>query len=124
MSVGAGSETTNNKKKKSKKDKKNKKDKGKKKGKGKNKKKKKKGSDSSGSDSSNSSDSSDWSLNDGDVNYGPPERISDGSDMWEGRSAELYDSDNAPDYPLNAYHLKSKPRCLVLEDFDDAGDIV
>ena len=123
QSVGAKSESSKHKK--GKKDKKRK-DKNKKKGKGgKKHKKKKKGSDSSSSSNSDTSDaSSDWSLNDGNVDYGSPERISDASDQWEGRSAELYDSDNAPDFPLNAYHIQSKPRCVVLEDFDDNGDIV
>ena len=125
QSVGAASESSKRKK-GGKKDKKGKKDKGKKKRGKKHKKKKKHGSDSSSSNSSDdtSDASSDWSLNDGDVDYGDPERISDGSDQWEGRSAELYNSDNAPDYPLNDYHLKSRPRILVLEDFDENGDIV
>ena len=119
--MGGASESS--KRKKGKKEKKRKdKDKGKK-SRGKKHKKKKK--DSSSSNSSDSSDaSSDWSLNDGDVDYGSPERISDASDQWEGRSVELYDSDNPPDYPLNSYHSKSKPRVLVLEDFDENGDIV
>lgn len=119
QSVGA---SESSKRKKNKKDKKSKKGKDRKKGKGKKHKKRKKNhSDSSSSNSSDESSeaSSDWSLNDGDVDYGSPERISDGSDQWEGRSAELYDSDNPPDYPLNAYHINSKPRILVLEDFDD-----
>ena len=36
----------------------------------------------------------------------------------------MYDSDNPPDYPLNAYHLKSRPRILLLEDNNENGDIV
>lgn len=89
------------------------------------KKKARKNDSSSSNSSDDSSDgSSDWSLDDGNIDYGSPEKISDGSDLWEGRSAELYDSDGPPDYPLNAYHIGSKPRILVLEDFDDNGDIV
>ena len=61
-------------------------------------------------------ESSDWSANDSGVEYGSAERISDGSDAWEGRSQELYDSDNPPDYPFNAYHLNSKPRILLIQD--------
>ena len=126
MSLGPTSEKSNKKKDKTeKKHKSKKKDKNKKNKKKKHKKKKRSHSDSSSSNSSDSSDvSSDWSLNDGDVDYGEADRISDGSDMWEGRSAELYDSDNPPDYPLNSYHLSAKPRMLCLEDFDENGDIV
>ena len=115
------------KKKKKKKDKKGKdKDKGKKKKDRKKKKKKRFHSDSSSSNSSDDSSeaSSDWSIDDKHVDYGSPEKVSDGSNCWEGRSAELYDSDNPPDFPLNSYHLKSRPRILVLEDFNDEGDIV
>lgn len=122
MSVGP---SESSKRKKGKKEKKSKKDKNRKKSKGKKHKKHKKNDSSSSNSSDESSEaSSDWSLNDGDVDYGSPERISDASDQWEGRSAELYDSDNPPDYPLNAYHIQSKPRILVLEDFDDNGEIV
>jgi hypothetical protein len=80
--------TTKGDKKKSKKSKKSKKDKKRKKsGKKKKSKKRRFNSDSSSSNSSSdSSDSSQWSLNDKDVEYGSPEKISDGSDQWEGRS--------------------------------------
>ena len=115
------------KKKKKKKDKKTKgKDKGKSKKKDKKKKKRKRfDSDSTSNSSDDSSEaSSNWSIDDKNVDYGSPEKLSDGSDLWEGRSAELYDSDSPPDYPLNSYHHQSKPRILVLEDFNDDGDIV
>jgi hypothetical protein len=106
------------KKKKKKKDKK-KKDKKKK---DKKKKKKKKRGGSSSSDSSNSSDSSgDWKFDDKGVNYGSPEYLTEGSEDWDGRSQELYDSDN-PDGNLNLYHVYSKPRILEIEDFNEDGD--
>ena len=41
-----------------------------------------------------------------DIDFGSPERLTDGSNAWECRSQELYDSDPA-DYPLSSYHLKS-----------------
>jgi hypothetical protein len=94
--------------KKSKKDKKKKKkgDKDKKKKKKKDKKKKKKKNRGSSSDSSNSSDSSgDWKFDDKGVNYGSPEVLTDRSSDWDGRSQELYDSDN-PDGNLNLESLK------------------
>ena len=132
VSAGPHSETTS-KRRKARKEKKSKKDKDKdkdkkKKGKSKKHKKKKKerNDDSSSSDSSGDTSeiSSDWSLNDANVDYGSAHRISENSDQWDGRSAELYLSDSPPDYPLNAYHLGSRPRILVLEDFDETGDIV
>lgn len=77
------------------------------------------------SSSSESSDSSaEWSIGDSKVDYGSPERMSDGSDNWEGRSIELYDSDNPPDCPLNSYHIKSQPRLLTLQDEDAKGKII
>ena len=131
---GGGTEShasKQDKKKKKKKDKKHKekekeKDKGKKGKKDKKKKKRKRfDSDSSSNSSDDSSElSSNWSIDDKHVDYGSPEKLSDGSDQWEGRSVELYDSDSPPDYPLNSYHAQSKPRILVLEDFNDEGDIV
>lgn len=82
--------------------------------------------DKSGKSSSDdSSDSSaEWSIGDAKVDYGSPERMSDGSDNWEGRSVELYDSDNPPDCPLNAYHIRSKPRLLQLQDEDSKGRFI
>lgn len=107
------------KKKKKKKDKDSKK---KKKKKDKKKKKKKKRGSQSSSDSSNSSDSSgDWKFDDKGVNYGSPQYLSEGSSDWDGRSQELYDSDN-PDQNLNLYHIYSKPRILEIEDFNEEGD--
>lgn len=61
-----------------------------------------------------STSSSDWSAGDRGVDYGSAGRLTDGSDVWEGRSQELYESDNPPDYPLNSYHLNSKPRIVQL----------
>ena len=111
--------------KKHKKDKKKKKkgDKDKKKKKHKkDKKKKKKKNKGSSSDSSNSSDSSgDWKFDDKGVNYGSPEVLTDRSSDWDGRSQELYDSDN-PDGTLNLYHIYSKPRILEIEDYNEDGD--
>ena len=79
----SGSKKHKKKKDKKKKDKK-KKDKKKK---DKKKKKKKKRGSSSTSDSSNSSDSSgDWKFDDKGVVYGSPEKISEGSSDWDGRS--------------------------------------
>jgi hypothetical protein len=104
------SENKSHKKKKKKKDK-NKKDK--------KKKKKKKKRRSSTSSSSNSS--SDDGLNDSKVDYGSPERISDGSSAWEGRSQELYYSD-CPDSPTNAYHKNSKPRTLEIIEESSSQD--
>lgn len=109
-------------KKKKDKKKKKKKDKKKKKKKDKKKKKKKKRGSSSTSDSSNSSESDgDWKFDDKGVNYGSPERISEGSSDWDGRSQELYDSDN-PESNLNLYHQYSKARVLEIQDFNDEGD--
>eukprot|EP00347_Sterkiella_histriomuscorum_P003806 403362870 len=112
-------------KKKKDKKKKKKKDKKKKDKKKKDKKKKKKRSGSSSSDSSNSSDDSDedWKFEDKGVNYGSPERVTDGSSLWDGRSQELYDSDN-PDCPLNLYHLESKPRLIEIQHHNEEGDPV
>lgn len=59
-----------------------------------------------------SSSSEEWSAGDSKVSYGSPGRLSHNS--WEARSPELYYSDNPPDYPLNAYHIESKPRILQL----------
>jgi hypothetical protein len=59
-----------------------------------------------------SSSSSDWSAGDKEADYGSPERISAGSRGWDGRSVELYDSDDHGEYRLNAYHLLSTPRIL------------
>ncbi|CDW76232.1 UNKNOWN [Stylonychia lemnae] len=120
--VKKGSQSKKHKKKK---DKKKKKKKDKKKKDKKKKKKKKKRGNSSSSDSSNSSEDSDedWKFDDKGVDYGSPERISDGSSVWDGRSQELYDSDN-PEYPLNLYHIESKPRILEIEDFNQEGDPV
>ena len=36
----------------------------------------------------------------------------------------MYDSDNPIDYPLNSYHLNSRPRILLLEDFNEQGEII
>lgn len=129
MSQHSGKRKKSRKEKKSKKDKADKAEKAEKKEKKskkhKKKKKKKNHSDSSSSNSSSTSEaSSDWSIGDRNYDYGTADRISDASDQWEGRSAELYDSDNPPEYPLNTYHIGSKPRILILEDFDDNGDIV
>jgi len=63
--------------------------------------------DKKSSSDSSSDSSAEWSIGDGKVDYGSPERLTDGSDCWEGRSIELYDSDNPPDCPLNSYHIKS-----------------
>ncbi len=41
-----------------------------------------------------SSSSSNWSLGDKDIDYGSPERLSNQSKGWDGRSQELYDSDD------------------------------
>ena len=112
-----GVKAKDSKKKKKKKDRKKDKDKKKKKGKKHKKKKKFHSSDSEdgeGSESSSSDSSAEWSIGDGKVDYGSPERLTDGSDQWEGRSIELYDSDNPPDCPLNTYHLQSRPRLLSL----------
>jgi hypothetical protein len=47
--------------------------------------------------------------------------MSDDSGMWgDNMSQDLYDSDN-PDCPLNAYHIESKPRLIILEDYDNEG---
>jgi len=59
-----------------------------------------------------SSSSSDWSVGDKGVDYGSPERISNKSKDWDGRSQELYDSDDQNEYKLNSYHLLSTPRIL------------
>ena len=85
-STTKGDKETKKKKSKSKKSKKDKKRKksGKKSKKGK---KRRFHSDSDSSNSSSdSSDSSEWSLNDKEDDYGPPETISNGSDNWVGRS--------------------------------------
>lgn len=81
------------------------------------------GNKSKSSDSSSDS-SAEWSIGDGKVDYGSPERLTDGSDQWEGRSIELYDSDNPPDCPLNSYHIKSSPRLLQLQDEDAKGRFI
>ena len=111
------------KKHKKKKDKKKKKKKDKKR-KDKKKKKKKKRSGSS-SDSDNSSDDSDedWKFDDKGVIYGSPERVSDGDEAWEGRSQELYDSDNPEQHHLNLYHIESKARILEIADTNEDGDV-
>lgn len=36
-------------------------------------------------------------------------------DTWECKSNELYDSDNPPEHPLNAYHVRSEPRLLHIQ---------
>jgi hypothetical protein len=110
------SEKKSHKKKKKKKGKKSKSKDKKKKKKGKDKKKKRRHSTSSSSNSS-----SDDGIDDSKVDYGSPERISDGSSAWEGRSQELYDSDG-PNSPTNAYHKKSKPRILQVVDEGFSSD--
>ena len=64
-----------------------------------------------------------WSAHDEGVDYGSPEKVSEGEDEWDCRSQELYDSDN-PDCPLNAYHIQSKPRLVQIQDKNEKGEQV
>ena len=110
------------KKHKKKKDKKKKKKKDKKKKDKKKKKKKKRSGSTTGSGSSSDDSDNDWKFDDKGVNYGSPERLSDGQSAWEGKSQELYDSDN-PECPLNLYHQESAPRLLEIADTNEDGDV-
>jgi hypothetical protein len=58
------------------------------------------------------SSSEEWSAGDSKVSYGSAGRLSHNS--WENRSQELYYSDREEGYPLNAYHIESRPRIMQI----------
>jgi hypothetical protein len=84
----------------------------------------KKGNSSSDDDSDEEMESDHWSAGDAGVDYGDAVLLSDDSSLWgSNMSHDLYDSDN-PDCPLNAYHIESKPRLIILEDYNNQGSPV